>query len=54
MLRAYASTRNGERFQRDEAPGTVRPAYMGLIGQIDDWLGRLFDHLKKLGRSRTR
>ena len=23
---------------------------MGLIRQIDDWLGRLFDHLKKLGR----
>jgi len=28
----------------------VRPAYMGLIRQIDDWLGRLFDQLKKLGR----
>ncbi len=26
------------------------PAYMGLIRQVDDWLGRLFDHLKKLGR----
>ena len=23
---------------------------MGLIKQLDDWLGRLFDHLKKLGR----
>jgi arylsulfatase A-like enzyme len=23
---------------------------MGLIKQIDDWLGRLFDHLRKLGR----
>ena len=22
----------------------MRPAYMGLIGQIDDWLGRLFDN----------
>ncbi len=37
-------------FQRPDAPGTVRPAYMGLIKQIDDWLGRLFDQLKKLGR----
>ena len=37
-------------FQRPDAPDIVRPAYMGLIKQIDDWLGRLFDHLKKLGR----
>ena len=37
-------------FPRPEAPGIVRPAYMGLIKQIDDWLGRLFDHMKKLGR----
>ena len=33
-----------------DAPDIVRPAYMGLIKQLDDWLGRLFDHLKKLGR----
>ena len=28
----------------------MRPAYMGLIKQLDDWLGRLFAHLEKAGR----
>ena len=30
----------------------VLPAYMGLIRQIDDHLGRLFDWLKQIGRDR--
>ncbi|MFO1080529.1 MAG: sulfatase-like hydrolase/transferase, partial [Reyranellaceae bacterium] len=50
VLAAYRRHEESIAFQRPEAPGTVRPAYMGLIGQIDDWLGRLFALLQKLGR----
>jgi arylsulfatase A-like enzyme len=50
VLAAYRQHEESQSFQRPEAPSIVRPAYMGLIGQLDDWLGRLFDHLKKLGR----
>ena len=50
VLAAYRRHEESLAFQRPEAPGVVRPAYMGLINQIDDWLGRLFDQLKKLGR----
>jgi arylsulfatase A-like enzyme len=37
-------------FQRDEVRKKVIPAYMGLIKQCDDQLGRLLAHLKKIGR----
>ena len=50
VLAAYRQHEESQSFQRPDAPDIVRPAYMGLIKQLDDWLGRLFDHLKKLGR----
>ena len=50
VLAAYRQHEESQSFQRADAPDIVRPAYMGLIKQLDDWLGRLFDHLKKLGR----
>jgi arylsulfatase A-like enzyme len=50
VLAAYRQHEESHSFQRPDAPDIVRPAYMGLIKQLDDWLGRLFDHLKKLGR----
>ena len=50
VLAAYRQHDESLSFQRPEAPGIVRPAYMGLIAQIDDWLGRLFELLEKLGR----
>lgn len=50
VLAAYRCHEESQSFQRSDAPGVVRPAYMGLIAQLDDWLGRLFDHLEKLGR----
>ena len=50
VLAAYRQHEESRSFSRPDAPDIVRPAYMGLIKQIDDWLGRLFDHLKKLGR----
>lgn len=40
----------GQAFCRDEVLETVVPAYMGLIKQADDQLGRLFDHLETTGR----
>jgi len=40
----------GQAFRRDDVLETVIPAYMGLIKQADDQLGRLFDHLDATGR----
>ena len=50
VLEAYRRHDESVSFQRPEAPGIVRPAYLGLIRQIDDWLGCLFDRLRALGR----
>lgn len=38
-------------FQRDEVRSRVVPAYMGLVKQIDDELGRLFRFLDERGLS---
>ncbi|MCP5071985.1 MAG: sulfatase-like hydrolase/transferase [Rhodobacteraceae bacterium] len=40
----------GRAFQRQDVRDTVIPAYMGLIKQCDDQLGRLLDYLEKTGR----
>ena len=50
VLAAYRQHEESVNFARDEVVSTVRPAYMGLIGQIDDHLGRLFAVLERLGR----
>ncbi|WP_425101878.1 alkaline phosphatase family protein [Tropicibacter sp. S64] len=50
VLAAYQGTRVAEAFQRDDVRETVIPAYMGLIKQCDDQLGRLLDHLEQTGR----
>lgn len=50
VLAAYRRHEESVSFSRPEAPDTVRPTYMGLIKQIDDWLGRLFALLERLGR----
>ena len=50
VLAAYREHEESISFSRPEAPGIVRPTYMGLIRQIDDWLGRLFAHMEKSGR----
>jgi arylsulfatase A-like enzyme len=47
---AFASSRIGEAFSRDEVRKAVIPAYMGLIKQADDQMGRLFDWLEETGR----
>jgi len=50
VLAAYREHEESVSFSRPDAPGIVRPAYMGLIRQLDDWLGRLFAHMKASGR----
>ncbi|MEM1199207.1 MAG: sulfatase-like hydrolase/transferase [Pseudomonadota bacterium] len=40
----------GQAFKRDEVRQAVIPAYMGLIKQCDDQMGRLFAHLEACGR----
>ncbi len=47
---AYMNNRIASAFQREEVRKKVIPAYMGLIKQCDDQLGRLLDHLEETGR----
>ena len=43
---AYMKNKIAAAFQREEVRQKVIPAYMGLIKQCDDQLGRLLDHLE--------
>ncbi len=47
---AYMNNPIGKAFHRQDVRDTVIPAYMGLIKQCDDQLGRLLDYLQKSGR----
>lgn len=44
---AYMENKIAQAFQRDEVREKVIPAYMGLIKQCDDQLGRLLAHLEQ-------
>lgn len=44
---AYMQNKIAQAFQRDEVREKVIPAYMGLIKQCDDQLGRLLAHLEE-------
>jgi len=46
----FMNTPIGRAFSRDEVRAAVIPAYMGLIKQIDDQMGRLFGFLQETGR----
>jgi arylsulfatase A-like enzyme len=46
---AMQDHRVSRNFARDEVRQTVIPAYMGLIKQLDDQVGRLLDHLDAKG-----
>ena len=48
--RAFRRHPEGEAFSRDEVRRTVIPAYMGLVKQIDDHIGRLLAFLESAGR----
>jgi arylsulfatase A-like enzyme len=47
---AYRQHEESVNFSREEVSNTVRPVYQGLIQQIDDHLGRLWDELDRLNR----
>jgi arylsulfatase A-like enzyme len=53
VFRAFMDMRAGQSFSRQGARETVIPAYMGLIKQIDDQLGRLFRFLEEEGLSES-
>ncbi|HRI18353.1 MAG TPA: sulfatase-like hydrolase/transferase [Burkholderiaceae bacterium] len=50
VVAAYRQQEECLSFQRDDCIRTVRPAYQGLIAQLDHHLGRLFDELATSGR----
>jgi arylsulfatase A-like enzyme len=49
VIGAYQNSRICRAFSRDEVRARVVPAYMGLIKQIDDQLGRLFGWMQERG-----
>jgi len=50
LFKAFMDTKVGEAFSRQEVRDAVIPAYMGLIKQADDQMGRLFKWLEDTGR----
>jgi arylsulfatase A-like enzyme len=50
LLKAYQDNAVGQAFHKDDVRNVVIPAYMGLIRQCDDQIGRLMAHLERLGR----
>ena len=51
VLRAFMDTKVGQTFSRAEVRAAVIPAYMGLIKQADDQIGRLMAWLEETGRA---
>ncbi len=54
VLDAFQKSRVGQAFSRDEVRSLVYPAYLGLVKQIDDHLGRLFAEMEQMGRLEDR
>jgi arylsulfatase A-like enzyme len=50
VLKAFMDTKVGQTFSRQEVRDAVIPAYMGLIKQADDQMGRLFKWMDETGR----
>ncbi|MBC2659359.1 alkaline phosphatase family protein [Pseudomonas sp. MSSRFD41] len=50
VYQAFRQHEESLNFSRDEVRANVVPTYMGLIKQVDDQLGRLFDVLHSSGR----
>ena len=53
ILRAYQNSRICRAFAKEEVRQRVIPAYMGLIKQIDDQMGRLFAWMEERGLFET-
>ncbi len=50
LMQTWANTRICKSFARDNVRDVVAPVYMGLVKELDDQMGRLFDHLETSGR----
>ena len=50
VFKGFMDGKVGQAFQNEEVRLKVIPAYMGLIKQCDDQLGRLLDHLEQTGQ----
>ena len=50
VFKSFMGTKVGEAFSRKDVRDAVIPAYMGLIKQADDQMGRLFAWLEETGR----
>ncbi|MFY0479209.1 sulfatase-like hydrolase/transferase [Achromobacter marplatensis] len=50
VLRGFREAEVSQNFSRQQVRDTVIPTYMGLIKQVDDQLGVLFDYLRDSGR----
>jgi arylsulfatase A-like enzyme len=50
LLAGYYDHRYSRTFSRDDVRDTVIPAYMGLITQIDDQIGRVMSYLEDSGQ----
>ena len=50
VLREFQNEEVAQNFARDETVATVRPAYQGLIAQLDHHLGRVWEAMERLGR----
>jgi len=49
VFNAFMNARASQSFAKDDVRNTVLPAYMGLIKQIDDQMGHLFDFMEQRG-----
>jgi len=52
VYKAFTDMRVSQVFSNPAVRDAVMPAYMGLVKQIDDHLGRLFDWLEQSGRDK--
>ncbi len=50
LMQAWMKMRVSKTFARDDVRDIVAPAYMGLIKELDDQMGRLFQYLKDSGQ----
>ena len=50
LMQAWTETRICKSFSRNDVRDVVAPVYMGLIKELDDNIGRLFDYLESSGR----
>ncbi len=50
VFRAFQDEEVSRNFQDDACIATVRPAYQGLISQLDHHLGRVWEAMERLGR----